>query len=543
MKKMSKCRRTGAFAFGALVAAMLCLGAAMNGNGAKLVAQATSTNPVLFSIGTEKYTFDDVDKVCRKNSNGKKSLKTMSCDSMKQFVELYYIYCLKLKDAESRNYEKDPAVKHEIENNRKIVAENFYFDKHVASVNIDTLVNRRAEEKKISYIMIAFPPAPSTDTLEAYREATSVLKQLQAGENFAYLASQHSDDTPTAKNGGMLEDWITSGKMDRKMEDAMYSITPGKFYPQIIKLPKFGYFLLQLDNSRKRSFIKFSHILISQSEVSDSLGKISKIKADSVYNLIKSKKISFDEAARTFSDDSPSASAGGRFNDWYSRSDGFLKDGGKVIPTFEDAVFSLELGEVSAPIKTMYGWHIIRCDSVKGVNFDEEREAIKSLYRRVFYTNDKRDFLDSLKVAKGFKINETTFNELISAVDTNKTNLDSNWNAKITKTLAAKNLFAFDSKNYKVSTITELMKKPGEFRGLPTNPEGFNRAIRLFVEPKLINSVTANLEKEYPDFKELIDEFRNGTLIFKVENDEIWNNTPFDSVAALKYYNDNKAYP
>ena len=95
--------------------------------------------------------------------------------------------------------------------------------------------------------------------------------------------------------------------------------------------------------------------------------------------------------------------------------------------------------------------------------------------------------------------------------------------------------------NYKVKEITDLMNKPGEFRGLPTNPEGFERAIQLFTDPKALNAQTANLENEYPDFKDLIKDFRDGTLIFKAENDEVWNNTPFDSAAALKYYNDNKS--
>lgn len=120
-------------------------------------AAVSADNPVVFQIGTEKFTYDDVNKVCLRNSSGKRSLKSMSCDSMKQFIELYYTYQLKLKDAESRGYEKDPAVKHELENNRKIVAENYFFDKFVATPNINKMVERRAEEKQISYMLFSFP--------------------------------------------------------------------------------------------------------------------------------------------------------------------------------------------------------------------------------------------------------------------------------------------------------------------------------------------------------------------------------------------------
>ncbi|MDD3124517.1 MAG: peptidylprolyl isomerase [Candidatus Kapabacteria bacterium] len=507
--------------------------------GAMLSAKADS--PALFSIGKDKYTYEDLNRAFKKSKTQDVELNSLSCDSLKNYIKMYYSYKLKVKDAESRKYENDPAVKLDLENNRKIVAESFYFDRQIVEPNVDIMSERRKVEKQISYMLFALPPAPATDTAAAYKKAEAALARLNSGENFATVASEMSDDETTAKRGGRLDEYVSSGKMERRIEDAVYGLQVGEYYNGIVSLPKIGYFIVKLDNSKPREFVKFSHILASRTaQPDDSLGIKAKAKIDSVYAHLKTGS-TFEGLAKDNSDDGASAQNGGRFDDWYSCSDGFSKDGGTVIPEFEKTIFNLKDGEYSAPIETLYGWHIIRRDSTRSINITEEREKMRQLYRRIYFENDKKALVDKLKLQDGFKINQNTLNKLLASVDTNKTDLDSNWTANIPQDLKKQTLFSYEKKDYKLSEVIDLMNSPGQFRGLPTNAEGFKKAIRYITDPKAINKATKDLEKTNPEFKELINEFRDGTLLFKAETDEVWSKMQFDTNMAKQYYNSHKA--
>lgn len=501
----------------------------------------TESKVPLFEIGNSKFYYEELNRVFKKNFNRQtKELKSISCDSIKDFVELYSSYRLKIIDAEARGLENDESVRKELDNNRKIVADSYYYDKILINPNADKLTQRRTEEKKFAYIMVAFPPAPNMDTTEAYSRAKGALDLIKAGRRFEEVARDFSDDKTSGEKGGVIDEFITAGKMDKILEDELYAMKPGEISKEVIKLPRFGFFIIKLLQSEKREFVKFRHILISNSQP-DSNSKIdqAKVKVESALSKLGS-GADFAALAKEMSEDISSAKNGGLIDDWYSRSTGFAKNGGKVMPEFEAAVFKLKDGETSGIIKTDYGFHIIRRDSTKPVDMKFEHDEMKQLYRRLYLETDKQLHLDDLKKQYGYKLNENAFNGLIASLDTNQTNLDSNWTKQIDKDLLNKVLYTFDNKQIKVSEFIAEMKKPGEIRGLPTNTEGINRAIRLLTNPIVIRKATENLEQTNPEFKELVNEFREGTLLFKAESAEVWNKMQFDSTEARKYFESNK---
>ena len=495
----------------------------------------------LFEIGNNKYYYEELNRVFKKNFNRQsKELKSISCDSIKDFIDLYSSYRLKIMDAEARGLENDESVRKELDNNRKIVADSYYYDKILINPNAEKLAQRRSEEKKFAYIMISFPPAPNMDTSAAYSRAKGALDLIKAGKSFEEVARDLSDDKPSGEKGGVVDEFITAGKMDRVLEDELYLLKPGEISKAPIKLPRFGYFIIKLLKSEKREFAKFRHILITNSQ-KDSNSTIDKAKAK-IEDIQKQLSAGADFAAlaKQYSEDASSAENGGLIDDWYSRSTGFAKNGGKVVPEFEDAVFQLKEGETSKIQNTQYGYHIIRRDSTKPVDMKFEQEEMKQLYRRLYLEKDKQSHLDELKIQYGYKLNEAVFNSLIASLDTNQTNLDSNWTKRITNDLQSKVLYSFDNKDTKVSDLVAEMQKPGEIRGLPTNPEGINRAIRILTNPIVLRKATEDLEKSNPEFKELVNEFREGTLLFKAESAEVWNKMQFDSTEAKKHYENNK---
>lgn len=123
---------------------------------------------------------------------------------------------------------------------------------------------------------------------------------------------------------------------------------------------------------------KASHILIAaDSGAAPEARSRAKAKADQLYAQIKQKPGSFAELARTNSEDPGSASKGGDLG-YFSR--------GNMVKVFDDAVFGMKTGEISAPVESPYGYHIIRLDAVKPgqtKSFEEVRPQIEAEMRKV----------------------------------------------------------------------------------------------------------------------------------------------------------------
>ncbi len=507
-----------------------------------------SKSDVIVEIGKTNITFQELEKSYKKNFNRKNlSLKDLSTDSLYDFINLYAKYKLKVIDAESRGLDKDSAVVADIKNYWKIVAESYYFDKYLIEPKAEEMFKKRNSEMKIGIILCAVSAGPDRDTLPAYNKAKLVLDLLNNGGDFADIAKQYSDDKYSSADGGELPAFVTAGRLNREIEDIAYSLKPGAYYPNVISIPKFGYFLVKNIRTEPRFKVKFSHILISKHAVStgtDSLSKISDSlhlisRADSVYNMLM-QGADFRSIAAEYSDDPASNQKGGTFEEWYSRSTGFDKSGGSLVPEFETVLFKLKDGELSKVVPTMYGLHIIRRDSTKDIDLIAEKEDVKKAYKRLYYEEDKRIMLNNLRDKFGFELNKNSFNKLMSSLDTTVTNLDSNWTFRISADLKSQKLYSYNDEICTVNDFINESKKPGEIRGLPLNPEGINRAINVLTDNTTLKLATANLENEYPDFSDLMKEFRDGILLFKVEAIEVWDKLKFDSTFAKSYYDSTK---
>ncbi|MBM2814939.1 MAG: Peptidylprolyl isomerase [Ignavibacteria bacterium] len=492
------------------------------------------------SIGKEKIMFSDVEKAFRKNMNKPKAvrLNEVSRDSAMDFINLYIKYRLKVIDALDRGFDKDSAVLADIVQNRKILAESYYYDKKLIEPNIERLLAMRNWEMQISLILFLFENKTATsDTADAYRKGMAVFDSLKNGAKFGDLAFNLSDDPETKKNHGLIPTFLTAGKVQKQIESAIYSIKKeGDIYPELIKT-KFGYFIIKLEKKIPRILVSGRHILISTKADVDSAA--AKRKADSILKLVKSGS-DFSRIAEENSDDPSSAMKGGSLGNFYSRSSGFENTGKSVVPEFENTLFSLKDGETSGLIKTDYGYHIIRRDSTKNFDVQAEREDLRRMYKRLFFEDDKKALMDSMKKAAGFSIYNSAMNNLLASIDTTKTTLEAEWFAKIPETVSKENLYTINNKNTSVSEFTNLTKTRTDLRGLGLNSTGFRTAIEKIIEPMAFETATKNLEKEYPDFEILMKEFKDGILLFRVEALEVWDKLKFDSTLARKFHDTTK---
>ncbi|MDQ1265328.1 MAG: hypothetical protein QG635_478 [Bacteroidota bacterium] len=489
---------------------------------------------VIATVGSEKITFGELEKAYQKNMNRKNvMLSHLQKDSLMDFLNLYIKYRLKVNDALGRAFDKDSSVQAEIAQNRKILAESFFLDKKLIEPNVEHLAEMRKIEMKVAVILFLFEnKGAENDTLSAYNKAISALDSLRNGSDFGQLAFNLSDDKEFGKNKGVIPAYKTAGQIQKPIEDAIYAIKKvGDYYPYPVKT-KFGYFLVKLIDRIPRIKVKGSHILLSFKEGVDSL--LVYKKADSLTGLLKSGS-SFDKLAEINSDDPSSALKGGSLGSYYSRSSGFEANGKNVISEFEDALFLLKDGEISKPVKTDYGLHIIRRDSTKSFDMDSEKDELRKLYKRIYFDDDKKVFIDSLRNHYGFIINETTLKMILNHIDTTKSNIDASWQDSV-KSFNSDKLYSLMNQKTDIEGFIAQAKKNPELKAFALTDRGFRQAIDKITEPQIFADATKNLEKQYPEFESLMKEFRDGILLFKVEALEVWDKLKFDSVLARKYY-------
>jgi peptidyl-prolyl cis-trans isomerase SurA len=232
---------------------------------------------------------------------------------------------------------------------------------------LQTQVQQGAEtEYNFAHILIAVPENASPEQMQARRaRAEDILAQLAKGADFAQLSASHSD-APNALQGGAFG-WRASGKMPALFADALKPLQPGQFAP-LLKSSN-GFHIIKLIDKRgldatlSVSQTHARHILVKTNELTsedDARARLLQLK-ERIDNGVK-----FDELARLHSEDA-SASKGGDLG-WINPGD--------TVPDFEKAMNALQPGEVSAPIQSPFGWHLIQVLERRDQDVTQERQKL-----------------------------------------------------------------------------------------------------------------------------------------------------------------------
>ncbi|MFQ6004509.1 MAG: peptidylprolyl isomerase [Woeseia sp.] len=205
-------------------------------------------------------------------------------------------------------------------------------------------------EYNLSHILISVPPSATQEEFaEAETEANYVYKQLQDGADFAEMAIRYSD-LQTALEGGNLG-WRKGDQLPTIFSNVVGSIEAGEFSKPIRTVS--GYHIVKVNELRgtnQRSEVeqvKLRHILITPDEIIDDETAKQQLE-EAVSDLASGKD--FGELAKLLSDDPGSANQGGEM-DWASP--------GSFVPEFEEVANNAEIGVVTKPFRTRFGWHIL----------------------------------------------------------------------------------------------------------------------------------------------------------------------------------------
>jgi peptidyl-prolyl cis-trans isomerase SurA len=495
---------------------------------ATVVAPATApVDPVLLTVGGDPVTKAEFENIYRKN-NPKDA--TDDRKALEEYLELFINFKLKVKAAKEAGKDTSKAFLTELKGYRRQLAQPYLSDKDVNEKLIEEAYERMKKDVRASHILIKLDADPlPKDTLIAYKKAISIRERLLKGENFADLARQLSDDPSGAQNGGDLG-YFTSMMMVYPFETAAYSTPVGQ-----ISMPvrtRFGYHILRVTDVREtQGQIKAAHIMVRIPEnAPDSVISTARKKIDELYMKVKAGE-DFGTLAMNFSDDRTTGKNGGQLP-WFGT--------GKMVPEFEAAAFSIkENNQFSEPFRSPYGFHIVKRLDRKGLQpFDELKSEIKQKVSKDSRSSISRNaVIARVKAENNFTEDPKALDELLTKIDT--AYLSGKWSADKAKGMSKK-LFSIGAE---ITTQEQFASYLADNQSKQPKEAVLEAIVRKaydgFRNDKIIAYEDARLEEKYIDFRLLMQEYRDGILLFEITDENVWSKAIRDSAGLKAFHEQN----
>ena len=541
-------------------------------------AVAQNNEPVIMTINGKPVYKSEFENVYKKNS-GKEVNKEQK--SVKEYVDLFSTFKMKVFEAEANGLDTNSSFKTELAGYRRQLAAPYLTDKNVNEALIQEAYDRMKTEVKASHILIRVAEdALPKDTIEAYTrlmivrdavlgkapsaakiaEYEAILKKSSAAltkfsshndsvaykakldavkglngvngvsDKFSFTAKKTSEDPSAADNGGDLG-YFTSLQMVYPFESMAYKTNVGE-----VSMPvrtRFGYHIIKVADKRdNQGEILTAHIMVKFAKDMGDKDKANlKTKIDEIYAKLKAGE-KFEDLARQFSDDKPSAEKGGQLQ-WFGSS--------RMPIEFEKASFALKNnGDYSEPFTTAYGWHIVKRIDKKGLApFSEMKADLKQRISKDSRTQaGKASLIEKIKKENAFKENIAARKEFLKVIDT--TVYEGKWEAKKAEKLGNKELFTLGGKKYTQNDFAKYIESHQTNRPNMDNNMFLQQSYKSFVEETVITFEDNNLENKYPEFRNLLKEYRDGILLFDLTDQKVWSKAVKDTSGLKEFYEKNK---
>ncbi|HXA01754.1 MAG TPA: peptidylprolyl isomerase [Cytophagaceae bacterium] len=496
-------------------------------SGCKLSKKSQTIEPIIETIGGTPVYVSEFSYVYNKNNASNPDAYTK--DNINEYLNLYTNFKLKVREAEAMGLDTSASFKKELEGYRKQLAQPYLTEKSVTDQLTKEAYERMKEEINASHILLTVSPdAEPKDTLAAYNKLMDIRKKAMNGENFEKLAVEYSQDPSAKQNKGNLG-YFTAMQMVYPFESAAYNTKKGE-----VSMPvrtRFGYHLVKVNDRRKsQGQVKVAHIMVRATTglpQSDSLA--AKEKIDEIYSKLKAGE-EWNALVAQFSDDASSKNKNGELQ-WFSA--------GRMIPSFEEASFALQKpGDISSPIQTPYGWHIIKLLEKKELeSFQQMEPNIKSKVSKDRSEINKAALISRLK-------KENNFIEYPKALDAALAMADSSLlQGSFKKTAEAKNnqpLFEINKKKYNINDFFAYIKDKQKVRRNATPSQYMRVLYSEYVNDQLISYEEAHLGEKYPDYRMLVKEYRDGILLFQLMDEKVWSKAIEDTAGLKSFFNKNR---
>ena len=480
-----------------------------------------SDSDVLLTISDEPVLATEFIRVYNKN------LDLVQDDSQKgveSYLNLFVNYKLKLAEAKSLGYDKYPAYLKELKTYQNQLTQNYLIDKDVTDELVLEAYERTINEVKAQHVLVRVENF-ETDTLQAFN-AVLAFKDRLKNENFDSLKKEiHNGKNIFVEDLG----FFTAFKMAYNFESKAFNTNVGDVSDPF--RTKFGYHVVKiLDKRKSKGEVCVAHIMIANTQKDNTL--VAKDRILELHRLLVQGE-DFGNLAKQFSDDKSSSVRNGELKPFKS---------GQINSTkFENTAFSLKkIGDISDPIQTQFGWHILKL--IKKTPVPDFNKIKQDLEDKV--GKDSRSKLVRSKMIDKLlsEYNLSERNPNLVLFQSNVFFDDSNkyWDI-INEINNTKIFLQIKDRSYTFRDFIDFLNRNNKSINKKWNKKFIiNHQYKFFLEQSLFQYKKDNLEYENQDFANILNEYREGLLLFELMQDKIWEGAKNDTLGLKVFYNDNK---
>ena len=479
----------------------------------------------LMIIGQEKVSVDEFLRIYQKNNQ---STTSYSEKDVQEYVELFTLFKMKLQEAKRMRLDTLPMLKEDYQKYTDQLVQNHFVDKNY----IDNIWKAQYEhmkyDVKVAHIMVKCAPnANPSDTLVAYNKL-NYLRQQATKDNFAKLATENSEDQSSAIKGGLLG-YITAFMTFPEFEQPCYQ-TPIGAISSIFRT-QYGYHIIHvLDKRVARGKIKVAHIYLKKSEKPE----VAEKQIQEAYKQIISKKITFENAVKKYTEDASTKENYGVLNEFGVS---------EMVNDFEEQCFALKNpGELSRPFMTEYGWHLVKLiEKIPVKGYEDSKDYIKQRMANDPRINNLKGIAYSRILAK-YKFTESPAN--LSPLMANMPDtffMIKNWVLKPMKAIESNTLFSFAGKSFNLKDFSNYVNTNYNTASSKSKKDAIDAMYAAYKEKVIWQLAKEQLSAEDKTYSQLESEYMNGLLIFEIMDREVWKKALADTLGSMKMYEEVKS--
>lgn len=469
--------------------------------------------------------------------------------ALEEYVELFANFRAKLADAKARGFDTMPSLVNELKQYRNDLAAPYLLDSTTLQELLQEAYERNHYIIHANHILVRCSEnAAPADTLKAYKRATDIYNRVMKGEDFTSLAYQeehrgedgvvHDLETASTYVAGELG-YFSVFDMVYPFETAAYALKAGEISKPV--RTRFGYHIIKVvDRKPYYGQTKVQHIWVRGG--ADTI--VGHKKIQEAYKRLSNGE-SFESVAQSISDDRSTFNEGGRLP---------MLPVTKLPPEYVARTANgMAEGSYTEPFHTRFGWHILKLlhkDTIPPY------EDMVSIYKQRL-TRDQRNskpkdrFILDAKKRYGFKDftqeyakgkNGKKSNKPMASMEpliqlVNDSVFMKRWNYD--EELLAKSdqtLFTLNGKDYKLTEFAKYVKERQAWEAKRDHAEYINSRYKNYTDEAVMKCANDNLERDNSDFAALINEYRNGLMIFAYNEKMIWSKAMEDTTGLKTFY-------
>ena len=481
---------------------------------------AQNSNPTIMTINGKEIKKSEFEYIYNKNKQQQVEQKTLE-----EYLDMFKDYKLKVFEAEANGIDTTSAFISELQGYRNQLAQPYLVDQEADEKLAKEAYARLQENVEVAHILFTVDEEnPQKTAAKAYEKAMSVKKQIDAGADFTAMAQKYSEDPSVSRNNGYLG-YIKGFMTVYPFEQVAFTTEVGAISEPV--LSRFGYHLIKVISRRTDpGEVLTAHVMVmlpTSMTPTEEAAKEAKIRE--AYSKLQA-GASFEDVVQEYSEDPGTRDTGGKMR-WIST--------GRIVKEYEDVAFSLQVGEISAPFKTQFGWHIVTVLEKRGVKpyAEMQKDIMRRIAREDRAGNGRETLIAKLKEEYNYNFNGEKMSQLKEVA----TKLGDGFQNAISAD--NETLFTLAGKNYKVSDFAEYCAANKKEQDSDIE-KYLIESVDEYINYEVIAYENSILEDKYPDFRNLYNEYRDGMLLFEISNREVWDKASKDEKGLKKFFKKNK---